>query len=70
MIGNVEYNREVMHVASKRTNYERAEATFSKTNELEMEIWNHLAEMSKVIGKGAYIKQLIYEDMLKKRENK
>lgn len=52
------------------TNYERAEATFSKTNELEMEIWKHLIEMSKIIGKGSYIKQLVYEDMLRKRGNK
>jgi hypothetical protein len=55
---------------SKSDNYERAEATFSKTNELEMELYNHLQEMSKVIGKGSYLKQLIYEDMLRKREGK
>ena len=57
-------------MVKRNDNYERAETTFSKTNELEMDIFKHLMEMAKVIGKGSYIKQLLYEDMLKKREVK
>jgi len=57
-------------LVKRNDNYERAETTFSKTNELEMDIFKHLMEMAKVIGKGSYIKQLLYEDMLKKREVK
>lgn len=57
-------------VAKKNDNYDRAEVTFSKNNELDQELFNHLLEMSKVIGKGTYLKQLLYEDMLKKREAK
>jgi hypothetical protein len=60
----------VIYLVKKSDNYERAEVTFSKTNELEIEIFNHLLEMSKVIGKGTYLKQLLYEDMLKKKEVK
>lgn len=48
--------------------YEKAEATFNKNDKLDMEIYDYLAENSKVIGKSAWIKQLIYEKMLKSRE--
>ena len=54
-------------MVKKSDNYERAEVTFSKTNELEIDIFNHLKEMSKVMGKGTYLKQLLYKDMLKKK---
>jgi hypothetical protein len=55
---------------SKSDNYDRAEITFGKNNELEQELYAHLIEMSKVIGKGSYLKQLLYEDMLKRKEVK
>lgn len=55
------------HGVKKSDNYNRAEITFSKTNEFEQKLYNHLLEMSKVVGKGAYLKQLLYEDMLKKK---
>ncbi|AIY79310.1 hypothetical protein U728_1057 [Clostridium botulinum 202F] len=48
--------------------YEKAEATFNKENELDMELYSFLAKNSKVIGKSSYLKQLIYEKMLKSRE--
>lgn len=48
--------------------YEKAEATFSKNDPLDMEIYNFVVENSKVIGKSAWIKQLIYEKMLRSKE--
>ena len=57
-------------VKNKSDNYDRAEVTFSKTNDFEQELYKHLLEMSKVIGKGSYLKQLVYEDMLKKKGTK
>lgn len=48
--------------------YEKAEATFNIKDELDMKIYNFLLENSKVIGKSNYIKQLIYEKMLKSKE--
>lgn len=45
--------------------YEKAEATFNVENELDMKIYKYLLEQSKVIGKSNFIKQLIYEKMLK-----
>lgn len=48
--------------------YEKAEATFNKNDTLDMELYNFLVENSKVIGKSAWIKQLIYEKMLKSKE--
>ena len=36
-----------------------------KENELEKTIYDHLEKQSKLLGKSAYIKQLIYEDLLK-----
>lgn len=48
--------------------YEKAEATFNISDELDMEIYNFLLEQSKVIGKSNYLKQLVYEKMLKSRE--
>jgi len=48
--------------------YEKAEVTFNITDKLDMEIYNFLIENSKVIGKSSYLKQLIYEKMLKSKE--
>lgn len=45
--------------------YEKAEATFNVDNELDMELYKYLLEQSKVIGKSNFIKQLIYEKMLR-----
>lgn len=45
--------------------YSKAEATFNVENELDMKLYNYLLEQSKVIGKSNFIKQLIYEKMLK-----
>ncbi|HBJ2623531.1 TPA: hypothetical protein LA827_003334 [Clostridium botulinum] len=47
--------------------YEKAEATFNKENELDMDLYNFLINNSKVVGKSAYLKQLIYEKMLKSK---
>lgn len=49
-------------------NYEKAEATFNIEDNLDMEIYNFLVENSKVIGKSNYLKQLVYEKMLKSKE--
>lgn len=48
--------------------YDRAEATFNKENELDQKLYCFLLERSKVVGKGNYLKQLLYEDMLKSRD--
>jgi hypothetical protein len=48
--------------------YEKAEVTFNVKDELDMELYNFLMENSKVIGKSNYLKQLIYEKMLKSKE--
>ncbi len=48
--------------------YEKAEVTFNIEDELDMDIYNFLLENSKVIGKSNYLKQLLYEKMLKSRE--
>ncbi|WP_346884301.1 hypothetical protein [Clostridium sp. UBA4395] len=48
--------------------YEKAEVTFNIENELDMDIYKFLLENSKVIGKSNYLKQLVYEKMLKSRE--
>jgi len=49
----------------KKYEYERAETIFSKDNELDMKIYDFLMKNSQVIGKSNYIKQLIYEEMLR-----
>lgn len=48
--------------------YEKAEVTFNTNDELDIEIYNFLLEHSKIIGKSNYLKQLVYEKMLKSRE--
>jgi len=49
----------------KKDNYERIELTFSKDNELEMDLYKFILEHSKLIGKGKYVKNLIYDEMKK-----
>lgn len=48
--------------------YEKAEVTFNIKDELDMELYDFLIENCKVIGKSNYLKQLIYEKMLKSKE--
>lgn len=55
-------------VKVKKDNYERIEITFSKDNKLEMDIYNFIIENSKLIGKGKYVKNLIYDEMKKTTE--
>lgn len=50
--------------------YERVEVTFSKANEKDIKLFNHLENESEIIGKGRYIKKLINEDMKKKAADK
>lgn len=58
-----------MPTKNKSEKYDRAEITFSKINELEQQMYNYLIEKSKIIGKGAYLKQLLYDDMMKHKED-
>lgn len=46
-------------------NYDKAEATFKKEDELDKKLYAHLIKKSVIVGKSNYIKQLIYEDMIK-----
>lgn len=55
-------------MAKGKDNYERVEATFAKDNSFEMDLFKFLLKQSKIIGKGKYIKNLIYEDMKKSQE--
>ena len=48
--------------------YEKAETTFNVNDELDMQIFKFLLENSKVIGKSSYIKQLLYEKMIKSKD--
>ncbi|MEY8001632.1 hypothetical protein AB8U03_15790 [Clostridium sp. Mt-5] len=52
-------------VKTKKGNYERVELTFSKDNKIEMDIYKFILEKSNLIGKGKYVKNLIYEEMKK-----
>lgn len=45
--------------------YDKAEVTFKKGNELDNKLYEHLLKKSIIVGKSNYIKQLIYEDMVK-----
>lgn len=45
--------------------YERVDVTFSKTSDIEMQLYKYIEEKGQLIGKGKYIKQLILEDMKK-----
>jgi hypothetical protein len=40
-----------------------------KDNALENELWFFLKEQSKLIGARSYLKELLYEDMLNKKDN-
>lgn len=44
--------------------------SFKSEDELEQKILSFLKEKSKLIGQSAYIKQLIYEEMLRENPNK
>lgn len=52
-------------VKVKKVDYERIELTFAKDNDLEMEIYKYIKNKSKLLGKGKYIKNLIYGEMKK-----
>lgn len=52
-------------VKAKKDNYERIEITFAKDNQLEMDVYKYILEKSKMLGKGKYVKNLIYKDMKK-----
>lgn len=45
--------------------YEKAEVTFKVEEELDIKLYKHVLKKSVIIGKSNYLKQLIYEDMLK-----
>ena len=47
----------------KKDNYERIEMTFAKDNQIEMDVYKFILEQSGMIGKGRYVKNLIYEEM-------
>lgn len=55
---------------AKERDYERVEITFSKKQEIDIELYNYLLESGKVIGNGPYLKQLLYEDKIRKKGNK
>jgi hypothetical protein len=44
--------------------------SFKQSDELEQEILSFLKEKSKLIGQSAYIKQLIYEEMMRENPKK
>lgn len=48
--------------------YEKAEVTFNVKDELDMQIYKFLVDNSKVIGKSNYLKQILYEKMIKSKE--
>lgn len=48
--------------------YEHVDVTFSKNNELEMELYKYIIEKGVIVGSGKYLKQLIYEDMKKSQK--
>lgn len=52
----------------KKDNYERIEITFAKDNQIEMDVYKFILEQSGMIGKGRYVKNLIYEEMKKAAE--
>lgn len=54
---------------AKERDYERVEITFSKKQEIDIELYNYLLESGKVIGNGPYLKQLLYEDKIRKKGN-
>lgn len=50
-------------------NYERVEVTFGKDDDFDIELFKYLESKAKVMGKGTYLKQLLYEDKLKKEKS-
>jgi len=57
---------EVIWVVAKG-NYERVEVTFSKNEDIDKILYEYLEGKAKIIGKGTYLKQLLYENMLKEK---
>jgi len=55
-------------VKIKKDNYERIEITFAKDNQIEMDVYKFILEQSGIIGKGKYVKNLIYKEMKKATE--
>lgn len=45
----------------------RVEVTFGK-GEYDKDLQEYLDTRGKIVGKGAYLKQLLYEDMIKNKE--
>lgn len=56
------------YIGVKNIDYERVEVTFSKNNEVENDLFKYLEKKARIIGKGTYLKQLLYEHMLKDEE--
>ncbi|EKY26591.1 hypothetical protein [Clostridium celatum] len=57
-------------MVTKKERYEYLELRFTKSDDLQMKLWDYLEEQGKVIGKHNYIMQLIYEDYKKKSAKK
>ena len=57
-------------MVTKKERYEYLELRFTKSDGLQMKLWDYLEEQGKVIGKHNYIMQLIYEDYKKKSAKK
>ena len=55
-------------VNNSKKRYERAEVTFSISDELDMKIYEYLLNQSIIVGKGNFLKQLIYNEMKKGQE--
>ncbi|MGL5244939.1 MAG: hypothetical protein ACRC7R_07205 [Sarcina sp.] len=41
-----------------------------KETEIDQELLRHLEKYSKIVGASAYVKQLLYEDLIKKENDK
>lgn len=57
-------------MVTKKERYEYLELRFTRSDDLQMKLWDYLEEQGKVIGKHNYIMQLIYEDYKKKSAKK
>ena len=54
-------------MVSKKSDYERIEATFSKSNPKEIELYNFALKEAELFGMAKYIKGLILKDMNEKK---
>lgn len=50
--------------------YDRVEVTFSKDQDLESEMFRFLEVKGKIVGKGKFLKQLLYEQMEREKGSK